>query len=229
MKRGVVAEAVVEANAKKNIMSKTHIIFDFDGTIADTIPVMRTIAQHIADEGTFDLQLTEENWAWVRDHSITELPAKFGVPLLRIPGLILQGREMMKKQILSVPVCRGVEALIHTLKEKGYVCGILSSSKREMIQEFLLQHNLVEEFEFVHSELNLFGKDKALLSLIKQYHLSRDETIYVGDELRDYEACKKIGLDCISVTWGLNSRTALTRAGNEMVIDSPAELISLLQ
>ena len=210
-------------------MKKTHIIFDFDGTIADTIPVMRTVAQQIADEGRYGLQLTEENWAWVRDHKLTELPAKFGVPLYKIPGLIMRGRDLIQKQIIAVPLCKGMAETIHTLKGRGYQCGILSSSKREMIQEFLLQHSMVDEFDFVHSELNLFGKDKALLSLIKQHNLSIAETVYVGDEVRDYEACTKIGLDCISVTWGLNSRKALEGAGNKMVIDTAEELVDLLQ
>jgi len=206
-------------------MHKKYIIFDFDGTIADTIPVMRTIAQQIADEGSYGLKLTEEHWAWVRDHRLTEIPAKFGVPLYKVPGLILRGRELIRKQIVAVPLCKGVGEMIDTLKKNGYQCGILSSSKRDMIQEFLLMHQMVDEFGFVHSELNLFGKDKALISLMKQNHFPLTETVYVGDEVRDYEACQKIGLDCISVTWGLNSRRALEEARSKTIVDTPTELM----
>lgn len=208
--------------------AKKNIIFDFDGTIADTIPVMRTIAQQIADESKHPLRLDEKEWEWIRDHALMEMPSHFGVPLFKIPGLILRGRELIKKQILTVPLCKGVEDVLNRLHDGGYTCSILSSSRKDMIQEFLLKHNLVHLFAFVHSELNLFGKDKALTSLMRQNNYVLEETIYVGDEVRDYEACAKIKLDCISVTWGLNSRKALESAGNTYVVDSPTQLLSLL-
>jgi phosphoglycolate phosphatase len=207
---------------------KKNIIFDFDGTIADTIPVMRTIAQQIADESKHPLKLNEVEWEWVRDHTLMEMPVHFGVPLFKIPGLILRGRELIKKQILTVPLCKGIELVLNTLHAKGYTCSILSSSSKDMIQEFLLKHNLVHIFTFVHSELNLFGKDKALTSLMRQNNYDPEETVYVGDEVRDYAACAKIKLDCISVTWGLNSRKALEGAGNTYIIDKAEEIIGLL-
>lgn len=209
-------------------LHKKNVIFDFDGTIADTIPVMRTIAQNIANEGSYSLKLDEETWEWVRDHHLMELPKKFGVPLYKIPGLILKGREQLKKQIFTVPLCKGIKELVTTLTSKGYTCSILSSSKRDMIQQFLLQHDFASYFTFVHSELNLFGKDKALVSLMSQHEFKPEETVYVGDEVRDYEACAKIGLDCISATWGLNSRKALEGAGSKYVVDSTEQLLELL-
>lgn len=209
-------------------LHKKNIIFDFDGTIADTIPVMRTIAQNIANEGSYNLKLDEETWEWVRDHHLTELPKKFGVPMYKIPGLILKGREQLKKHIYTVPLCKGIGELLLTLHTSGYTCSILSSSKLDTIQQFLLQHELASYFTFVHSELNLFGKDKALTKLIHQHNFKREETVYVGDEVRDYEACAKIELDCISVTWGLNSHKALKGAGSTYIVDTTHEFLKLI-
>jgi len=209
-------------------LRKKNIIFDFDGTIADTIPVMRTIAQNIANEGSFGLKLDEDTWEWVRGHHLLELPKKFGVPMYKVPGLILKGREQLKKQIFTVPLCNGIRVLMDTLKNEGITYSILSSSKRDMIQQFLLKQEIASYFTFVHSELNLFGKDKALIKLMRQHDFKPDETVYVGDEVRDYEACAKINLDCISVTWGLNSRKALEGAGSTYVVDTTQELLELI-
>ena len=211
------------------MLQKKNIIFDFDGTIADTIPLMRTIAQHIADEGSYGLTITEDDWEWVRNHTLMELPKKFGVPLYKVPGLIIKGRETMKKLGYSVAPCKGVPHMLRALKKAGFKCAILSSTSKDTIQEFLIQHTLVDIFDFVHSELNLFGKDVALKGLMSQHNILKDEVTYVGDELRDLEACQKIDVDCISVTWGLNSKEAHKAHGAQYIVESPEELLSLVK
>jgi len=87
---------------------------------------------------------------------------------------------------------------------------------------------LASLFDFVHSELNIFGKDRALLSLLRQYRMPIAECIYVGDETRDIEACKKIKLDCISAGWGLNSPNALKKYGAKWIVTKPQDIVKLL-
>lgn len=210
-------------------MNKKYIIFDFDGTLADSIPVMFTIIQELAKEMGYERNITADDWDWVREHGLKEIPHKFGIPLIQIPHLFLQGRVMMKKQMYSVPPCRGIINTLIKLKDGGYSLAILSSNSRDMIQEFILKNNLVTMFDFVHSELNIFGKDKALLSLLKQFHMPIGESIYVGDEMRDIDACMKINLDCISVGWGLNSASALQKHGAKWVVSKPSEIEELLK
>ncbi|MFZ2025875.1 MAG: HAD hydrolase-like protein [Microgenomates group bacterium] len=209
-------------------MKKKYIIFDFDGTLADTIPVMFTIIQELAKEVGYARPITQADWDWVREHGLKDIPGKFNIPLIKLPYLLLEGRNKLKKQMFSIPPCRGMMEAIKTLKERGYTLAILSSNSRESIQEFIVKHNLAEYFDFVHSELNIFGKDKALLSLMKQFKIPKEDAVYVGDEVRDFEACKKIDLDCISVTWGLNSKEILTKSGSVTVIDNSRELVRLL-
>lgn len=209
-------------------MKKKYIIFDFDGTLADTIPVMFTIIQELAKEVGYARPITQADWDWVREHGLKDIPGKFNIPLIKLPYLLLEGRNKLKKQMFSIPPCRGMMEAIKTLKERGYTLAILSSNSRESIQEFIVKHNLAQYFDFVHSELNIFGKDKALLSLMKQFKIPKEDAVYVGDEVRDFEACKKIDLDCISVTWGLNSKEILTKSGSVTVIDNSRELVRLL-
>ena len=210
------------------MVKKKYIIFDFDGTLADSIPVMFTVIQELAKEVGYERAITQEDWDWVRNHELKDIPGKFGIPLIKIPYLLLEGRNKMKKQMYSVPPCRGMIEELKKLKKEGYELAILSSSSRDLIQEFVLKNNLVELFDFIHSELNLFGKDKALLSLLKQFKMPLDESIYVGDEMRDIDACKKIKIDCISVSWGLNSSLALKKHGAQWVVTKPQEIIKLL-
>lgn len=209
-------------------MKKKYIIFDFDGTLADTIPVMLTIIEELARQVGYEKKITEADLEWVRDHELKEIPHKFGIPLIKVPYLLLKGRDLLNKQMFSVPPCRGILETLQSLKKKGFILAVLSSNRRDSIQEFIVKHNLASYFDFVHSELNIFGKDKALLSLLRQHEMPISESIYVGDETRDIEACKKIKLDCISAGWGLNSPDALKKYGAQWVVIKPQEIIKLL-
>jgi phosphoglycolate phosphatase len=52
--------------------------------------------------------------------------------------------------------------------------------------------------------------------------------IYVGDETRDVEACKKVGIKIIGVTWGLHTPKALKKAGADYIINKPDEFHKIL-
>lgn len=209
-------------------MKKKYIIFDFDGTLAETLPIVLTMIGELAKEIGYDKRITAEDLEWVRDHELKDIPHKFGIPLVKVPYLLLKGAELLHKQMFSVPPCRGMLELLQTLKKKEYSLSILSSNRRDSIQEFIAKYNLAPYFDFVHSELNIFGKDKALLSLLKQNKMPFEESIYVGDEIRDIEACRKIKLDCISVGWGLNSVQALQSHGAQWIVTKPHEIAELL-
>ena len=212
-----------------NVMTKkTHIIFDFDGTIADSIPVMFTIVGELAQKIGYEKTITESDWQWVREHGLKEIPRKFNIPLIKIPYLFMEGRRLMKAQMFSVPPCKGIVETLQNLKKKGYSLAILSSSNRDILQEFILRYDIASLFDFVHSELNIFGKDKALTSLMKQYKIPLSEAVYVGDELRDIEASRAIGLDIISVGWGLNAVDLLELNNPGRVVQKPRDIADIL-
>jgi len=211
------------------MLNKKYIIFDFDGTLADTIPVMLTLIEGLAKEAGYNKEITEEDLEWIRNHELKDIPRKFGIPWIKIPYLIIKGRDILNKQMFSVPPCQGILEMVRTLEKKGYILAVLSSNRRDSIQEFIVVHDLAPFFDFVHSELNIFGKDKALLSLLRQYKMPIEESVYVGDEMRDIEACKKINLDCISVTWGLNSVKSLQKYGAKWIATKPQDIVDLLE
>lgn len=52
--------------------------------------------------------------------------------------------------------------------------------------------------------------------------------MYVGDEVRDIEACQKVGIKIAAVTWGLNTKEALERYHPDSLIDKPQQLLDLV-
>lgn len=80
--------------------------------------------------------------------------------------------------------------------------------------------------DFIY-QCSLFSKSKTLARVLKEQNLTLAETLYIGDEVRDIESCQKIGLDILSVTWGLNDKESLQKAGGK-TIDTREELLAKL-
>ncbi len=206
-------------------MEKRTIIFDFDGTIADSFDTFVKVYNEIGK----DYNLTRINTKEARElRGMTprEVIRALKISLFTLPFYLWRGRALFKKQADKIKPIEGIVPVLTSLS-KTHRMGILTSNEASSVEAFLLKYSL-GMFSFVHSEKNLFGKHKALLSLIKQYSLNAKEVLYVGDEVRDIEACKKAGVPIIAVSWGLNSHEILARYKPDFLCNSPQHLLELL-
>lgn len=207
-------------------MEKKAILFDFDGTIADSIPwILKEINNHAAEYGF--QPISEDKFGALRSSTLPELVKQFNISLFKLPFFIATMRREVKKDIDRMGLCKGMKELLLTLKKRGLRMGVVSSSPRENIESFLKKHDL-NIFEFIHSELNIFGKSAAIEGVMREHNMKKEEAFYVGDEIRDIEACKAIELDIISVTWGFNDKAGLRKHGAAHIINRPEEILSLI-
>jgi phosphoglycolate phosphatase-like HAD superfamily hydrolase len=94
--------------------------------------------------------------------------------------------------------------------------------------EKFLQINQLNVFEFVCSEKNIFNKASKLNHLLKKNKLDPQNVFYIGDETRDMEAAKEVGVKTVAVTWGFNSEKALLERQPDYLIRQPRDLVALL-
>jgi HAD superfamily hydrolase (TIGR01662 family) len=206
-------------------MNKKVIIFDFDGTLADSFSEVVKIYRMLSREYGLG-EVKEEDIPNLRKISSRDFIKKFNFSLWRLPFLLRRGKKEFYKIMPAISLFPGIREMLAELKAKGCVLGILSSNSEENIKKFL-SNNQVEAFDFIHAENNLFGKDKALKRIIKKYKFDSEDVFYVGDETRDIEAAKKCGIKMISVSWGFNDREILKKYNPDYLIDSPKELIKI--
>lgn len=90
-----------------------------------------------------------------------------------------------------------------------------------------LSNNQADFFDFIQAGTGIFNKASKIKKLAAREKLKKDETVFIGDEIRDIEAARKSGLVAIAVTWGLNSREGLIAAGADYIADTAAELEAL--
>jgi len=207
------------------------IIFDFDGTIADTLPFsfkkFLEIAHLLKIDDLTDKEIIKE----IRSKSYQELlNGSFKRAWLKLPYVVKMIKNMqieLEKEIPNIKFFPGVKKLLYNLRKDGYKLAIISSNRIENIDKFI-KHNDLDIFDFVHGKTDLFGKAGYLGKFLDDFDLDSSEVIYVGDEIRDVEACKKVGIKIIGVTWGLHTPEALQKAGVDYIVKKPSEVFKII-
>ncbi len=204
-------------------MKKT-IIFDLDGTLVDIEPVFFRIFNNLAREFGF-APLREDEIPYLKQFHLKDLVwQRLGWHVILLPFILHRGRETYHSLVPEISLFSGTTNTLSALKSKGYRIGIVSSSRRDTIEAIVKHYALPVDFMY-HGQL--FNKARSLKTVLSNEHLDVSETLYVGDEVRDIEACHKINLDIIAVSWGLNSKDSLknTRA---LTVDTQAELLAAI-
>jgi phosphoglycolate phosphatase len=209
-------------------MTQKVIIFDFDGTIADTVEALVSIANRLAIEFDY-IQITANELTLLRNLTSREIIRYSGVSLLKIPFLVKKVKSELKNKITELEPIFGVKEALIELNQQGYSLGVITSNSHENVTEFLKFHNLNYLFEFIYSGVTIFGKTTIINNVLRQKQLKPQTVIYVGDETRDIEAAKKANIKVIAVSWGFNSPEALAKQNPDFLIHHPSELLDVVK
>ncbi|MCM0589889.1 MAG: HAD-IA family hydrolase [Gloeotrichia echinulata IR180] len=209
-------------------MTQKVIIFDFDGTIADTVDALVVIANRLAVDFGF-IQITPQELALLRNLTAREIIKYSGISVFKIPFLVKKVKSELKNKIHEFKPIPGIEAALIELQNEGYRLGIITSNSQENVTEFLKINNLDSLFEFIYSGVTIFGKTTIINNVLRQKQLKPQDVIYVGDETRDVESSKKANIRVIAVNWGFNSPEALAKQKPDFLIHQPSELLGVLR
>ena len=207
-------------------MAYRTIIFDFDGTLANTLEESRRIYNLLA--GDYGLrEVSAEELPGLRGFSVMELLDHLEIPKRRVPALLSRGTSLMRGNITSLPLIDGIGKILPILRERVNSFGVLTSNAESNVDLFLKSHGLRDEFDFISSTSKLTGKSTHLRSIRRTFSLHPGEMLYVGDEIRDIKSAKKAGIAIAAVTWGFNSAESLAAENPELLITSPEQLLDL--
>lgn len=209
-------------------MTQKVIIFDFDGTIADTVDALVNIANRLAVEFNY-IQITPEELAILRNFTSREIIKYAGISIFKIPFLVKKVKSELKNKIHELKPIDGIQEALIELKNQGQRLGIITSNSQDNVTEFLKINNLDNLFEFIYSGVTIFGKTTIINNALRQKQLKPQEVIYVGDETRDIEASKKANIKVVAVTWGFNSYEVLSKQNPDFLINHPSELLQVIK
>ena len=200
------------------------IIFDLDGTIADSFDF---VADFLAEKNNGQ-HLDSREKRELYGMSMFAMARKMGHPWWRLLRLLLEGRKEMGKIINQVPAFAGVPEVIHKLHAEGHELFIVSSNTSDNIHKFLHHHELHTYFLEVYGGARL-SKSKTLKALLKEQNLEVQDTTYVGDEVRDIKAAHAVNMRIVAVSWGFASVEDLRNQRPAAIVNSPRELLAILE
>lgn len=174
-----------------------NIIFDFDGTIANTFDYAVAFLQREAGGAPLD----KDQKTALHGLSMAGIARRLGIPWRRMPGLFFKGRREMSPAMDNIEPYDGMPGVIRELSRKHKLY-ILSTNTTRNINKFLRRHELDKYFVEVYGGVGMFGKAPALRRLLLEQHIENRTAVYIGDELRDVMAAQSLGVRVIAVTWG---------------------------
>ncbi len=202
------------------------VVFDFDGTLADTFQAGWDILNSLAIEYKYR-PLRPEDLATARDMSTRGVIRLLGIPKRKLPAISRQGVKRLRARMNEIQPLPGIPEMLRDLHSRGVRMGIVTSNSEENVGVFTKNHGL-EFFEFVRSSSRLTGKAREIRRAMRQLGFKAEDALYVGDETRDIDACRSVGLRCAAVTWGYNSQRALEAERPHWMLERPEELPRLV-
>jgi len=203
------------------------VIFDFDGTLGNSLPWLRSVVNDVALVYGFK-QLNDEEVELLRSMNFADILNYLAVPKWKVPAIAAHVRIKMAESIEEIPLFPGVEDAIKQLAEIDCTLAVVSSNSEPNIRS-VLGAGLSNHMVGFECGVSLFGKSKKLRKVIRNVGRSGNQrTIYVGDEVRDIDAAKDAGILSTSVTWGYGKSDMLAKKSPDYLIENFDQLFQVV-
>lgn len=201
-----------------------NLIFDFDGTIADSFDVAESIFYELTGrEPVTDPGLREH----LRSLPLLKAAKEMRISATQMPRLLIKGRAMMQSRISQVVSFKDINPVLHELHEEGFRLFIISSNSQPNVLTFIENNKLEDCFDAIYGGIGLFSKARAIRKVMWRNKLKSKDTYYIGDEVRDINAAKRARVKSIAVEWGYNDSLALEKQHPFSIAKHPDDLLKI--
>jgi phosphoglycolate phosphatase len=200
-------------------------IFDFDGTLADTFPLFVESLNVLATRHSFR-QVAHDEVNTLRGLSAREILRELRLPVWRVPKVLSDFRDIMQRRVGEIRPFAGINDALQTVADRNVILALATSNSFRNV-EAVLGHALIQRFAAIECGSGLFGKARRLRRILQLTHTDRKDAIYIGDEIRDAHAARKIGIKFGAVAWGYTEFDALTSLRPDSTFNKPVDLFDL--
>lgn len=208
-------------------MTVKVILFDFDGTIADTYQAIAKITNQLSTEFGYKA-LDQEELILIKNISSREIVKRSEISIFKLPFLVRRVRAELSKEIAELQPIKGISQVLLKLKKQGYILGIVTSNNKENVNIFLEKNQLDHLFSYIYSSTAIFGKHRVLNQVIREHNIVQSDIIYVGDETRDIRSARKSLISVVAVSWGFNAAEILQEHQPDYLVAEPSELLEAI-
>ena len=207
------------------------ILFDFDGTLFDTVEgITKSIQYALRKHGR------EEPLDRLRCFAGPPLVDKFmevyGVSQAEAEQLVVDFRERyVPVGVYESRPFPGIRGLLDALRAAGLKTAVATSKPQPMAELLLDRANMRDRFDAVAGSSPGLNNEKKWQIVMRAMELCASEpadTVLIGDTKYDALGAARAGIPCIGVAWGYAEPGELEEAGAEQIVQNMDELLALL-
>lgn len=208
-----------------------YILFDFDGTVFDTVEGITKSVQYAINKFGLDDRLD-----FLRQFAGPPLTDKFmevyGFTREQAEQAVVYFRERYQPiGLYECGIFPGVKDMLRELKNAGFVLGIATSKPQHLAEKLLEGEGMTELFDVICGSglsANDDSKASVLRRAMEKLAAVPAETVLVGDTKYDVLGAKACGIDCIGVRYGYAAQGELEDAGAKYIVEDVPELTKLI-
>ncbi|MET3891707.1 phosphoglycolate phosphatase [Bosea sp. OAE506] len=208
-------------------MAYKLIIFDFDGTLADTFPWFTAVLNDVAQRYRFR-RIEAHEVDSLRGYSARQLLDHLGIKPWKLPFIARHMRRLATDDGEPAPIFPRIEPMLRQLGAAGFVLAIVSSNTERNIRR-ALGPELAGLFSHFACGAGLFGKAAKFRQIARRAAVEHDRCLCIGDEIRDGEAAREAGMAFGAVGWGFTSSAALEALAPEFLFSDMDEIVPRLR
>ncbi|QQN61588.1 HAD family hydrolase [Bradyrhizobium diazoefficiens] len=206
-------------------MPYSLVIFDLDGTLVDSFPWFLRTINDVADRFGFR-RVRDEDVEELRHASTREILSRLEVPAWKLPAIARHARRLKGEAAAEISLFAGAEAMLRTLAGNGVQLALVTSDSEANAREKLGE--AVALFSHFDCAASVFGKPAKFRRVMRRANVAPARAIAIGDELRDIEAARAVGIACGAVCWGYAAPAALRAHEPDVVFERIDDIVRML-
>lgn len=201
------------------------VIFDFDGTLSDSGDWFLSIIDDLADRFRFR-RVGREEVETLRRRPTREVIQHLGIPGWKLPLISRHVRARFRDSASEIRTFDGVRPMLQALADAGIRMMLCSSNAETNVRAVLGAD--AARFEAYFCGSGLFGKVAKFRRAIKASGLAPSAILAIGDETRDIDAARAVGIGVGAVLWGYANPDTLIAMGPDKAFAAPEEIVAFL-
>jgi phosphoglycolate phosphatase len=202
------------------------VIFDFDGTLSNSGDWFLTVVNDLARRFRFR-EVDDDEIEMLRHRPSREVIAYLGIPRWKLPLISRHVRRLVSRNVDQIPLFPGTADLLAGVGALGFRMGLVTSNAANNARAILGPDNAARIDAWAAGS-SLFGKAPKFRRVLRQMGLRPEEAISIGDETRDVDAAREVGMRTGAVLWGYASEDALAATRPDVLFRTPDDILRYL-
>lgn len=205
------------------------ILLDYDGVLADTLDDLVRFGQEACDRLGVNHRVRKEDLNNLEVMSFSSFGHACGVPNHLVDSFVEICLKLFAGKTSPPAIFPGLREVLQSLALHHRIA-IVTTNTSQNVRSFLARHGLEGLVHEIHG-VDSPGSKADKIRMARERWMQNQEgraVFMVGDSISDVRAAQEAGVTSIAVTWGHQGLEQLLRAEPDHVIDSPQQLIEIL-